>query len=271
MKKIFLLTLATLTCTLSWAFQREIIAVHSEAMNKDIMVRVLLPDGYYSSKESLPVVYVIHGFSDNYKKWDENANVGRFADQYNMIIITPDGGYDSWYFDAPEDPTYRYETFISKELIKYIDSHYKTIPEKKMRAITGQSMGGHGAMYLAIRHKDIFGSVGSTSGGLDIRPFPKNWGISKRLGTIEEHPENWEKHTVINVVDSLKNGELNIVFDCGYDDFFYQVNCNMHEKLLKMGIAHDFFRRPGNHSWGYWSNSIQYHMLYFNNCFRDIK
>ena len=56
MKKIFLLTLATLTCTLSWAFQREIIAVHSEAMNKDIMVRVLLPDGYYSSKESLPVV-----------------------------------------------------------------------------------------------------------------------------------------------------------------------------------------------------------------------
>ena len=271
MKKIFLLTLATLTCTLSWAFQREIIAVHSEAMNKNIMVTVLLPDGYYSSKESLPVVYVIHGFSDNYKKWDENANVGRFADQYNMIIVTPDGGYDSWYFDAPEDPTYRYETFISKELIKYIDSHYKTVPEKKMRAVTGQSMGGHGAMYLAIRHKDIFGSVGSTSGGLDIRPFPKNWGISKRLGTIEEHPENWEKHTVINVVDSLKNGELNIVFDCGYDDFFYQVNCNMHEKLLKMGIAHDFFRRPGNHSWGYWNNSIQYHMLYFNNCFRDIK
>ena len=149
MKKISLLLLATLSCTLSWAFQREIIAVHSQAMNKNIMVTVLLPDDYHSSKERLPVVYVIHGFSDNYKKWDENANVGRFADQYNMIIVTPDGGFDSWYFDAPEDPTYRYETFVSKELIDYMDSRYRTIAERKMRAITGQSMGGHGARWVA--------------------------------------------------------------------------------------------------------------------------
>lgn len=270
MKRLFILLLTLLAYTTSWAFQRETIAIHSKAMNKNIMARVLLPDGYHEMSD-LPVVYVIHGFSDNYKKWDENANIGRFADQYKIIIVTPDGGYDSWYFDAPEDPSYRYETFVSQELISYIDSHYRTAPRREMRAITGQSMGGHGAMYLAIRHKDIFGSVGSTSGGLDIRPFPKNWNIAKRLGTIEEKPENWEKNTVINVVDSLRNGELNIVFDCGYDDFFYKVNCDMHAKLLKMGIAHDFFRRPGNHSWGYWSNSIQYHMLYFNNCFKGIK
>lgn len=270
MKKLFSLLLLTLVCGSSWAFQREIIAIHSEAMNKNVMARVLLPDGYYDMKD-LPVVYLLHGFSDNESKWDVNANVGRFADLYKIIIVTPDGGYDSWYFDAPEDPTYRYETFVTKELIGYIDSHYRTSARRQMRAITGLSMGGHGAMYLAIRNKDIFGSVGSTSGGLDIRPFPGNWGISKRLGKIEEHPENWEQHTVINVVDSLKNGELNIVFDCGYEDFFYQVNCNMHEKLQKMGIAHDFFRRPGSHNWSYWTNSIQYQMLFFNNCFKRVK
>ena len=66
--------------------------------------------------------------------------------------------------------------FISSELVKYIDEHYKTIADRKGRAITGLSMGGHGAMWNAIRHKDMFGASGSTSGGMDIRPFPKKLG-----------------------------------------------------------------------------------------------
>ena len=61
------------------------------------------------------------------------------------------------------------------------------------------------------------------SGGVDIRPFPKNWEIAKRLGTIEQYPQNWEKNTVINLVDLLKGGNLKIIFDCGVDDFFHIV------------------------------------------------
>ena len=60
---------------------------------------------------------------------------------------------------------------------------------------------------------------------------------------------------------------LNIIFDCGVDDFFYEVNCNLHEKLMKEGIPHDFYVRPGAHNWRYWNNSIKYQMLFFSNCF----
>ena len=62
--------------------------------------------------------------------------------------------------------------YVSSELVKYIDTHYSTIKDRKGRAVTGLSMGGHGGMWLSIRHKDVFGAGGSTSGGVDIRPFP---------------------------------------------------------------------------------------------------
>lgn len=286
MKRLFILILLSFSCATAWScadnyneYRSDIttsapengsiqdVKVHSEAMNKDIDVRVILPKNYAQLKD-LPTVYLLHGHSGKASDWDANGKVSRWVDLYNVILVLPDGGYDSWYFDAPEDPTYRYETFVSKELIEYIDSHYKTRADRNFRAITGLSMGGHGAMYLSIRHQDVFGSVGSISGGVDIRPFPENWGISKRLGTIETKPENWEKHTVINLVDGLKNGALNILIDCGSDDFFYKVNCNLHEKLRKSGIAHDFYIRPGAHNWDYWRNAIQYHLLFFDNCFK---
>jgi len=87
------------------------------------------------------------------------------ADRYGAIIVTPDGGVDSWYFDSPVDPTYRYETFVTQELIPYIDKLYKTVADRSGRAIAGLSMGGHGALYLAIRHQELFAAAGSMSGG----------------------------------------------------------------------------------------------------------
>jgi len=141
-------------------------------------------------------------------------------------------------------------------LVNYIDEHYSTIKDRKGRAITGLSMGGYGALYLAFRHQDVYGAVGSMSGGVDIRPFPLNWDLSKRLGSYAEHPENWEKNTDINLLYLLTPGSLAITFDCGTEDFFYGVNRALHEKLLERNIRHDFTTRPGGHTWEYWANSI---------------
>ena len=267
MRRLFLLLAATLVCCSAWSFQRETIAVPSKAMNKNVMVRVILPDNYYQM-HNLSVVYLLHGHSGKYEEWDAWGKASDWVDRYGIMLVLPDGGYDSWYFDSPVDPTYKYETFVTKELIEYVDSHYKTNPTRTARAISGLSMGGHGALYLAFRNQDIYGAAGSTSGGVDIRPFPKNWGISKRLGTIEEHPENWEEHTVINLVERLEPGKLSLIIDCGYDDFFFKVNCDLHDKLLKAGIKHDFYVREGVHNWDYWRNSIQYQLLYFSNYFK---
>lgn len=162
------------------------------------------------------------------------------------------------------------ESFIIEELIPYIDKRYKTIADRSARAITGLSMGGHGALYLAIRHQDIFAFAGSMSGGVDITPFPNNWEISSHLGPQEENPELWAQHTVINLVDQIKPESLSLVFDCGVDDFFYEVNCNLHEKLLSLKIPHDFCVRPGAHTWEYWRNSVKYHFLYFSLGFQSV-
>ena len=101
-------------------------------------------------------------------------------------------------------------------------------------------MGGHGALWLAIRHQDIFGAAGSTSGGVDIRPFPDNWDMKKQLGEYINNKEIWDNHTVINQINKLQDGKLAIIFDCGFKDFFFEVNNNLHNTLLKQGIAHDY-------------------------------
>lgn len=182
-----------------------------------------------------------------------------------MIIVCPNGE-SSWYFDSTVKKGSMYETYITKELIGYIDSHYNTFPTKDKRAITGFSMGGHGAMYLAIRHQDLFGACGATSGGVDLRPFPDEWEIKDVLGTKADNPDVWASHSVINMVDQIRPG-LNIIFDCGEEDFFYGVNKRLHEELSYRHIKHDFISRQGIHSNAYWRNSIVYHLLYFHDFF----
>ena len=242
----------------------------SECMNKDVPVNVITPDSYEDGLE-FPVVYLLHGYSDNHQRWATGGHIGALADKHDVIVVMPDGAYSSWYFDSPVDPTFKYETFVSKELVEHVDANFKTRKDRKARAITGLSMGGHGAMYLAIRHQDVFANVGSMSGGVDIRPFPNNWHLSKRLGTIEEHPENWEANTVINLTHLIQPDSLNIIFDCGVDDFFYEVNCNLHKKLLETKIPHDFISRPGKHNWPYWFNSVRYQFLFFSDRFNEAK
>jgi S-formylglutathione hydrolase FrmB len=267
MKKaiLFFLSIVWLAQTAS-AFEEQVIMVRSEKMDKDVPVTVMLPDSY-SENSQFPVLYLLNGWSGTHRHWPERGNVGPLADRYDVIFVMPDTGYDSWYFDSKVTPEYQYETFVTKELITYIDSNYKTIPHRGGRAVTGLSMGGHGALFLSFRHQDIFASAGSMSGGVDIRPFPEKWGIAKRLGTYAENPQVWEENTVINLTHLLKPGSLDLIIDCGTGDFFYEVNCNLHNKLLEQGIDHDFISRPGVHNWDYWANSIKYQIVFFNDRF----
>ena len=145
MKKTILLSIALLLQLSAWSYTREIVAIHSQAMDKDVMAAVVLPDNYHEMKD-VPVVYLLHGCGDNFHAWHNNAHASALADEYGIIIVMPDGGHHSWYWDSPVDPSFKYETFVTKELIPYIDSHYRTHADRTSRAITGNSMGGHGAL-----------------------------------------------------------------------------------------------------------------------------
>lgn len=215
-----------------------------------------------------PSVYLLNGYTGDHKSWiTMRKDLPELADQYGFVIVMPDGR-DSWYWDSPLDPGMQMESFFVNDLVPYIDTHYPVIPEASMRAISGLSMGGHGALWLGMRHSDIWGSAASMSGGVDIRPFAERWKMKQRIGEKSANEDVWNSHTVINLVPALTPGQLNISFDCGSSDFFAEVNENLHKALLAAGIDHDYTSRPGGHSQAYWRNSLLYHLLFFNEAFK---
>ncbi|MFH6968683.1 alpha/beta hydrolase [Flavobacterium sp. FlaQc-28] len=270
MKKAICTLLLTLVFFSAKAAKIDTIQVFSASMNKNIKTCVIVPDGYKKSKKKFPVVYLLHGYSGNYATWVKSfKDVGKQVDQYGFIAIGVDGNYSSWYFDSPIDPAFKYETYVINELVPFIDKKYKTVATREARAITGLSMGGHGALYLSFKHQDVFGAAGSMSGGVDFRPFPEKWDIKKRLGAITEFPENWDKNTVTNMLDLVKNSHLKLIIDCGVDDFFIDVNRELNKKMLALKINHDYIERPGQHNTEYWENSLKFQLLFFNNFFNQ--
>lgn len=268
-KKLLSAILWAVLAVPSFAARVDTLLVNSPSMNKDVQVVVVVPDAALGKKAvACPVVYLLHGHGGSAKTWiGVKPDLPQIADEKGIIFVCPDGK-NSWYWDSPKNPAYRYETFVSKELVNYVDGHYQTVADRKGRAITGLSMGGHGAMWNAIRHKDTFGAVGSTSGGVDIRPFPLNWGMKEQLGEFAGNKKVWDEHTVINQIDKIENGDLAIIIDCGESDFFLNVNKDLHNRLLGRKINHDFITRPGGHNGAYWNNSIDYQILFFDKFFK---
>ena len=246
----------------------DTIDVVSAKMGRTIRNTVVLPAQYSQKKNPtryFPVVYLLHGAWGSYRDWPQKADLRSLASQYAVIIVCPDG-QDSWYFDSPIDPKFQFETYITQELRTYIETHYRTINQRKYRAITGLSMGGHGALWLAWRHPDIYGSCGSMSGGVDIYNFPNKWKINERLGDYESSKDVWRQHSVMNLVQTLEPGQ-NIIIDDGNKDIFIKENNALHEALDEKEIPHDYIVRPGKHDWNYWVNSLDYQMLFFYKAF----
>lgn len=268
MSRILSFLILIVTAFAASAAKVDTVTVATSNLETPMTVLVVTPDNAQSG-ERFPVAYILHGYAGDYGDWlSHQPRIKDMADRYGMIIVHPDGR-NSWYMDAPANPKVKMETFFIEDLVPFIDANYPTIPEASKRAITGLSMGGHGALYLAFRHPDVFGNAGSMSGGVDIRPFPNHWNLDNVLGRFEDYPERWEEAAVINHVKDIKPGQLNIYFDCGVDDFFAKVNDNLHQALLDAGIAHDYVSRPGAHTWPYWNNSLLHHLLFFSEAFNQ--
>lgn len=267
MKKIFsVFTYCFLVITV-FAARVDTVSIYSKAMQKSFKCVVIQP-GTKTHTAKWPVVYLLHGYSGDYSNWISKVPLLRqYADDYNLIIVCPDGGYSSWYLDSPVDPRMRYETYIAEEVPAYIDKHYPTIKSRYARAITGLSMGGHGGLLLGFRHAKAFGACGSMSGGVDLYATRNKYDLVKRVGDTINHAKNWKKFSVINVVEQYPKDSLAIIIDCGTEDFFYDNNRALHDKMLRLKIPHKYIERPGKHDWNYWRNAVQYQLLFFRNYF----
>ncbi|HPW76281.1 MAG TPA: alpha/beta hydrolase-fold protein, partial [Kiritimatiellia bacterium] len=246
--------------------------VTSPSMGKAVPVTIVLPKGYEDDPARRhPVVYLLHGANDT----DFHAYHPLFrkaADENGVILVAPCGTL-SWWMDSPVDPKHRYETFVTKELIPWVDARYRTIPDRMHRGLAGNSMGGHGALYLAIRNKGLFSAAGSIFGGLDLWACrdKDRWELRERLGDPKLHPEHWKDNSVVNLAKGLKDGELATFTAVGWDDIFIESNRDFHETLVRNGVKHLYLEKDGGHSQEFWEEMYPKMIRFLGNWFRTAQ
>jgi S-formylglutathione hydrolase FrmB len=255
--------------------------IPSAVMKKTMRAVVVMPDVYQTtakSKTTYPVLYLLHGgyghFDDWITKTPDKLLLQRLADQYKMLIVMPEGEVFSYYLDSPTVKDSQFETYLTNEVIDKIDNTYRTVRARNGRVISGLSMGGYGALYLATRHPDLYCAAGSMSGALN--PDMNTWKLppdaakniraafEKILGSFSQSPNGWADYSVVGMADKMKTSGLKLVFDCGVDDFLIEPNRELHRRLVFNQMPHDYSERPGGHSWEYWQNSLPYQVLFFN-------
>ena len=247
------------------------IAIPSILMGKVFNANVILPESYFldSNLTFYPVVYLLHGHSGNYDNWYARVpRLREWANTYEMIIVNPDGNYNSWYLNSYQDSSSMFYSYISQEVPAYIDAHFRTYQDARYRAISGLSMGGHGALSIGLQHPDWFGIAGSMSGVVDLRKHTGQWEIDQHLGPYEADTLRWEAHSVVQLASQIREAP-HLIIDCGTDDALLEENQALHQLLQERQVPHTYIERPGSHDWLYWEEAIEFQLLYFARLFAE--
>ncbi|MCK5847345.1 MAG: prolyl oligopeptidase family serine peptidase [Bacteroidales bacterium] len=219
-------------------------------------------------KQNTPIVIMLHGYGGDYKQWSKITDLQSYANKYNCIIVCPDGGKDSWYFDSPIQRNSKFESFFINDYLPYLKENL-TIDTNGI-FITGLSMGGHGAMYLFLRHHELFASAGSTSGVLDLNASGLKYSsLSNKIGEYETSKGLFDKYSSINLLENIKFSEKAIIFDCGNKDHLYQANKDFKDRCDSLYINAFYYSFPGRHNRKYWKESIAWHFEFFNKTYNN--
>lgn len=249
--------------------------VASKILKRDVKYSVYLPPGYDYDERSYPVVYLLHGYTDDNIAWFQFGEVDRYADKAiadgtipPMIIIMPNAD-SSWYINS-YDGKENYEDFFIKEFIPTIEKKYRIRSEKQFRGIAGLSMGGYGTLIYALKYPEFFSSAAPLSAGIfsdeEIQMLPdREWNTmlgplyGKDLKGKDRLNKTWYDNSILNLVNKKSGAELNKVrywIDCGDDDFLFNGNALLHIALRKKLVRHEYRVRDGNHNWEYWRTGI---------------
>lgn len=262
MKKFFILYLF-IALFLSTSTAQEQLLIESDLLPGTDTVWVFVPEDY-DSTASYPTVYLLHGWSGNYQSWHQLIDTQDYANRYGMIVICPDGFYDSYYLDSPLKTDHQYESHFVTELYPLMLKHYAI--NRQAVFISGLSMGGHGAFYLFFKHPDLFLGAGSSSGVLDLNHSGSRYkALSTLLGPYDTHKERFNAYSAITLLDKLKGVEnKHLIFDCGTKDQFYTCNNNFRKRCDELGIDATYISQPGGHNAPYWKHAIKAHFEFFS-------
>lgn len=227
----------------------------SSALRRGVTFIAIVPD---AKPGPFPVLYLLHGLTDDYTGWMRRSSIERYVEKLPLIVVMPDGGR-SFYTDSPVTPSLRYETFICKDLVGFVDRTFPTIARPKSRAIAGLSMGGYGALKLGLKHPDLFCAVASHSGAVDVAGsvsrgvFP---GVEWQQ-VFGEDPLGGpdDLFAIAERADRSTLPALHI--DCGVDDDLLPANQRFHAHLTELCIPHEYAEYAGGHTWSYWDSHIQ--------------
>lgn len=231
----------------------------SEAMKKGCAFNAVIPDGC-SAENRCPVVYLLHGLSDDHTTWMRRSSIERYAEKYGVAVIMPDGGR-SFYTDMKHGGAYY--TAIAEELPEFVNRMFPVSRERKDTFIAGLSMGGYGALKIALRDPERFAAAGIMSAVTDI-PEKFDSGIFTQelwadiFGTKEDAVKDGNDiFTLLEQVKDRKDAPAVIHF-CGDNDFLLQDNRKLNAAFLRLNWKNYFYREtPGVHNWEYWDTHIQ--------------
>ncbi len=262
----------------------ENLSIKSNILNEEVKYSVYLPYDYDVSERSYPVVYLLHGYSDDEPGWIQFGEVHMAADKAianreipPMIIIMPDGR-NSYYINSLK---YRFEDMFFKEFIPHIENKYRIRKKKEYRGIAGLSMGGFGTTLYALKHPDMFCAFAAFSSAYRTnedmikaseekykRSFAPLFG--EGLSDEERITDMWLENNIFEIVKNTPPEKLKSVkmyIDCGDDDFLYNGNSRLHILLRDLKIPHEYRVRNGGHSWKYWRTGITTGLKFIGNNF----
>lgn len=208
-----------------------------------------------------PVVVLLHGWSGSYMQWHKMVNIQKLADEYQFVVVCPDGFYDSWYVNSHKLSNVQFQKFFFDELMPAV---FRSAPaDDKNVFVSGLSMGGHGALLLFTQKPEFFRAAGSTSGVVDLTPVTSQFGIEKVLGDRAKFAAKYQENSVLENIDKLKGKNKEFLFDCGTSDAFFQLNEKLHAKCVELQLPHTYISMPGAHDAEYWKRSIHLQMAWF--------
>ena len=247
----------------------------SNAMNGEVAVNVILPE---KAKNSLDIseggvcpyrtLYLLHGIAGDHAIWMRKSAIERYAESYNVAVVMPGVGR-SWYTDTAYGA--KYLTFVAEELPLVCRSYFRGMSDQREDTfVAGLSMGGYGAVKVALTHPETFCGCGSLSGALDIsddtrdRPIDEWRGIAGfDLNSVAELKDT--KHDVFALAKQLIEAGKpfpKLYMWCGEQDTLLAQNDRFHAHLNDLGVEHLYETSEGDHSWRWWDLHVQDAMKY---------
>jgi predicted esterase len=234
----------------------------SGARQKNTSYLAFVPQGLPEGKK-LPVLFLLHGAGGSWTDFSDHMHdkLQSLASLHQLVLVTPDGDPDGWYVDSPILPGSNVATFIANELLADVEHR---LPVTKRRGIAGISMGGNGAVAIAINSPGTFVSVSSLSGAIDLTAATDRRALIERLGPYEQNRELWRGTSAFQLFQSATPAakKLKFYFSIGTSDRWLGANNALHEMLTSLKVPHKFEASEGGHAWSYWAEEVPKHIAW---------